>query len=426
MSKKTQEENEIIEWESLIGEEPENKEPDKRKTTWKDRMFRIGVTLCILVGMYLTIVYSSIPVIAKWRTIYIETAMTTNSHQWLATMFFPKSVIDKVMAERLKDLDKQKNADSHWEEELEDIDQQDFLELYWELDSDSVKQYLKEHPNLTKNGYDDIHIEDLDAKLGLKTVNGDDILVIDTENHLLIMAVEGDGFKGKLAIEKNPDQVELVKSKAIGSYGQEAGSFGEDLDALLVINASGFLDVDGVGTGGQVKGSMIIDGVEYGSPSDDATWRFCGMKKNNLMYVSSYPYGSVDEYKWGVEFVPALIVDGKSVVDGTFGMGIQPRTAVGQTKKGDFLFLIVDGRQVGYSLGCTVEDCKNILMDYKAYQGMNMDGGSSAIMWYNGQYITKSSSVTGIGRYMPDALIVKRASQLEEKETIIKAEPNPK
>ena len=41
---------------------------------------------------------------------------------------------------------------------------------------------------LTKNGYDDIHIEDLDAKLGLKTVNGDDILVIDTENHLLIMA----------------------------------------------------------------------------------------------------------------------------------------------------------------------------------------------------------------------------------------------
>ena len=107
-------------------------------------------------------------------------------------------------------------------------------------------------------------------------------------------------------------------------------------------------------------------------------------------------------------------------------MGIQPRTAVGQTKKGDFLFLIVDGRQVGYSLGCTVEDCKNILMDYKAYQGMNMDGGSSAIMWYNGQYITKSSSVTGIGRYMPDALIVKRASQLEEKETIIKAEPNSK
>ena len=86
----------------------------------------------------------------------------------------------------------------------------------------------------------------------------------------------------------------------------------------------------------------------------------------------------------------------------------------------------VVGRQVGYSLGCTVEDCKNILMDYKAYQGMNMDGGSSAIMWYNGQYITKSSSVTGIGRYMPDALIVKRASQLEEKETIIKAEPNSK
>ena len=275
---------------------------------------------------------------------------------------------------------------------------------------------------MTRNGYDDIKIEDLDGKLGLKTVNGDTILILDTENHLLIIGVEGDGYKGKLAIEKNPDQVELAKSKAIGSYGQEAGSFGEDLDALLVVNASGFKDVDGVGTGGQVKGSMIIDGVEYGSPSEDATWRFCGMKKNNLMYVSSYPTGDVSDYKWGVEFLPSLIVDGKSVVDGTFGMGIQPRTTIGQSKRGDILMLVIDGRQVGYSLGCTVEDCKNILMKYKAYQAMNMDGGSSSVMWYDGNYITKSCSVSGVGRYMPDALVIRKASQVDE-ETVVKAKP---
>ncbi len=432
-TRKDTEENNIIEWESLVEDDSTQRKKDKKhtadkpakpKATWKDWCIRIGIAFCILTGMYLTVVYSNIPFIAKWRTIYIETAMTTNSHQWLATLFFPQSVIDKVMANRKENLDKQMNANSHWEDELEDLGKKDFFDVYWELDSDTVQDYLKAHQNLIKDGYDNILIEDLDGELGLKTVNGDDILVIDTVNHLLIMAVEGEGFKGKLAIEKNPDQVELVKSKAIGSYGQEAGSFGEDLDALLVVNASGFKDVDGVGTGGQVKGSMIIDGVEYGVPSTDPTWRFCGMKKNNRMYVSSYPTGSVEDFKWGVEFLPALIVDGKSVVDGTFGMGIQPRTAVGQTKRGDILFLIVDGRQVGYSLGCTVEDCKNILMDYKAYQGMNMDGGSSAIMWYNGNYITKSSSVTGIGRYMPDALIVKKSSQLEEEETIIKATPD--
>ena len=409
--------------EAELTDEPERKVKKKReKATWKDWVIRIGITCCILCGMYLTVVYSNIPFIAKWRTIYIETAMTTNSHQWLATLCFPQSVIDEVMANRQKNLDKQANANSHWEEDLEDLSTKDFFDVYWELDSDSVKQYLKEHTELTRNGYDDIKIEDLDGKLGLKTVNGDTILILDTENHLLIIGVEGDGYKGKLAIEKNPDQVELAKSKAIGSYGQEAGSFGEDLDALLVVNASGFKDVDGVGTGGQVKGSMIIDGVEYGSPSEDATWRFCGMKKNNLMYVSSYPTGDVSDYKWGVEFLPSLIVDGKSVVDGTFGMGIQPRTTIGQSKRGDILMLVIDGRQVGYSLGCTVEDCKNILMKYKAYQAMNMDGGSSSVMWYDGNYITKSCSVSGVGRYMPDALVIRKASQVDE-ETVVKAKP---
>ena len=430
---------EIMDWDSIVGEDSpnltadnnetdlteeleKNNKKNREKATWKDWVIRVGIACCILFGMYLTVVYSNIPFIAKWRTIYIETAMTTNSHQWLATLFFPQSVIDEVMANRQKNLDKQANANSHWEEDLEDLSTKDFYDVYWELDSDSIKQYLKDHAELTKNGYDDIKIEDLDGKLGLKTVNGDEILVIDTKNHLLIMGIEGDGYKGKLAIEKNPDRVELAKSKALGSYGQEAGSFGEDLDALLVVNASGFKDVDGVGTGGQVKGSMIIDGVEYGSPSDDVTWRFCGMKNNNLMYVSSYPTGDVANYKWGVEFLPSLIVDGKSVVDGTFGMGIQPRTTIGQSKRGDILMLVIDGRQVGYSLGCTVEDCKNILMKYKAYQAMNMDGGSSSVMWYDGNYITKSCSVSGVGRYMPDALVIRKASQIDE-ETVVKAKP---
>jgi exopolysaccharide biosynthesis protein len=138
------------------------------------------------------------------------------------------------------------------------------------------------------------------------------------------------------------------------------------------------------------------------------------------MYVSSYPTTSVSDYRWGVEFLPALIVNGESVVDGTFGMGIQPRAAIGQAKNGDILMLVVDGRQIGYSLGCTVEDCKDIMLRYKGYQAMNLDGGSSAVMWYNGNYITSSSSVTGIGRYMPDAFIVKRA---EEDEVVIEASP---
>lgn len=398
---------EIIDWETAVGEKKA-----KKKMPLKKKLICGGVAICILVSMYLTIVYSNIPFIAKWRTIYIETAMTTNSHQWLATLFFPQSVIDEVMANRQKNLDAQANVESQWDEKEgaaeKNTELEKFFETYWELDTEAFRNYLTLHPALTKNGYDDIFIENMNNKYNLKTKDGDPLLILDSANNLMIVGIHGEGYQGKLAIIKDASQVDMVKSKAIGSFGQEAGSFGEDYDALLVINASGFVDVDGVGTGGEVKGSMIIDGIEYGSHYDEEGWKFCGLKKNNLMYVRNYPADDVSNYRWGMEFLPALIVDGKSVVDGTFGMGIQPRAALGQSKKGDILMLIVDGRQVGYSIGCTVEDCKDILLRYGAYQGMNLDGGSSAVMWYNGSYITKSSSVSGIGRYMPNALIVKK------------------
>ncbi len=410
------EEDESIQWMELDVSQPEEKKRKhhNRRKKFEKRCIRFGVVLCILVSIYLTVVYSHIPFIEKWRTIYIETAMTTNSHQWLATFFFPQSVIDEVMANYRKNLDSQKDLASTWdmekETETEEIDKsKSFFEKYWELDSKSFHEYIKTHPEIEQQGYDSIYIEDMENSLELKTVRGDDLLVLDTANNLMLVGVSKDAYKGKLAIIKAPEQVELMKSDSFGSRGQEAESYGLKEDVLLVINASGFKDVGGHGSGGEVKGSVIIDGTEYSRHSNDSTWKFCGMTKENKMYVRNYPYDSVKDYRWGMEFLPALIVDGESVVDGSFGMGIQPRTAVGQTQDGDMLLLIIDGRQVGYSLGCTVEECKNILMDYKAYQAMNMDGGSSSVMWYNGNYITKSSSVSGRGRFMPDAFVVKKA-----------------
>lgn len=393
------------------------KAPDKKRRL-KKRLICFGILLGFMVAMYLTIVYSDIPFIAKWRTIYIETAMTTNSHQWLATLFFPQSVIDEVMAKYKQNTKEQKKISSKWDEDELDNEADDFFEKYWELDTALFRKYLEDNSTLANKGYENILIEDFEEKENLKTVNGDPILVIDTANNLILIKIEGEGYQGKLAIVKNPEQVELAKSESLGSYGQEAGSFGETNDALLVINASGFIDVDGVGTGGQVKGSLIIDGIDYGHPNG-GDWKFCGLKKNNLMYITNYSSDIVEDYRWAIEFYPALIADGVSAVDGTYGMGIQPRSAIGQTKSGDILLLVIDGRQPGYSLGCTVADCEQILSNYNAYQAMNLDGGSSSVMWYNGEYITKSSSVSGLGRYMPDAFIVNKVQD----EIVIDATP---
>ena len=77
------------------------KQKVKRKSKLKKRTrgLIIGLLIAILfVELYCFAVFSNIPFIRKWRNIYIETAMDTLSHKWLATFFIPKGVIDDVIA----------------------------------------------------------------------------------------------------------------------------------------------------------------------------------------------------------------------------------------------------------------------------------------------------------------------------------------
>ncbi|MCR5701420.1 MAG: phosphodiester glycosidase family protein [Lachnospiraceae bacterium] len=426
-------EPDIVSFEDFHNDKPfvTKKKTKSRREKLRGHLIRTAVTISVLFIMYLTFVFSSIPFIAKWRTIYIETAMTTNSHQWLATWFFPDYIIAEVMLKYNQGKEAQKDLASSWgnvDDIIDSTDDLEFFQRFWELKSDSFSNYIQKHKDLVKDGYDKLVIEDLEGKLKLKTAEDDALLVVDIPNNLLIIGVKGSGYQGKMAIVKQPEQVIMAKSSSLGSFGQEIDSFCENNDAILGINASGFFDPKGESFGAEVKGCLVIDGVDYGSHHEEPAWRYFGVKKDNeRMYITGYTPGMQEDYRWAMEFYPGLIIDGKSVVDGTYGMGIQPRTTVGQTKDGTMLLLVVDGRQT-HSIGCTVEDCADIMMRYKAYQGMNLDGGSSSVMYYKGQFITKSSSVTGRGRYMPNAILVKAAKDVKIKkssteETIIKSQP---
>ena len=71
--------------------------------------------------------------------------------------------------------------------------------------------------------------------------------------------------------------------------------------------------------------------------------------------------------------------------------------------------LVVNGRGT-QSLGCRSIDCANILYKYGAVQASALDGGSSAVMYYNGRVITYPSGVNKTdGRQIPDAFVVYRA-----------------
>ena len=129
------------------------------------------------------------------------------------------------------------------------------------------------------------------------------------------------------------------------------------------------------------------------------------------VYIEKYDESLTSEYRWAAQFLPALIINGEKKVEGSFGFGIQPRTAIGQSTKGEMLLLIIDGRQVGYSIGATVSDEADILLEHNAYQAINADGGSSSLMWYDGKNITKPSSTNNLGRYLPNCIVVDKATE---------------
>ncbi len=388
----------------------------KKKKRWGRR---IGLAVCALLmiaGLYGVAIYSDIPFVRKWRDIYIETAMGTMTHQWLATAFIEDEIIDEVMDTRVTIETEQEEIDTHWSTTtLKGADEKTkweklrkkFFDLYSEIDEDSFEAYIQKNGEdcIDEEGYLVIDQADIGAdETGIVTTKGDPVLAIDTRNGITIIKVKGTDYEGRLAIIKSADQVGLALASGFGTVGSTVGTIAQENNAVLAVNASGFYDPEGHGNGGIAHGLVIKEGKTY-SPFAGGNNKTIGFDYDNNLQIGIYRDGV--SLRDAVEFKPALVFDGQKVVEGSAGWGISPRTAIGQTKNGQVLLLVVDGRQAGYSIGCTMGDLADILLDYKAYQACNLDGGSSSIMYYNGRKITRPSAANKEeGRRLPNAFVV--------------------
>ena len=110
------------------------------------------------------------------------------------------------------------------------------------------------------------------------------------------------------------------------------------------------------------------------------------------------------------EFRPALIVDGENVAGNSTWNSPNPRAVLGQSAKLETMMVVVEGRLLD-SPGCGVEDIADKLEEYGCVQALNLDGGTSAIMYYKGEYVTRcSNTALPGGRTLPSAWVYERAS----------------
>ena len=87
-------------------------------------------------------------------------------------------------------------------------------------------------------------------------------------------------------------------------------------------------------------------------------------------------------------------------------IGRAPRSAVGITQYGDYIFAVVDGRQA-HSKGCTLDEWARILKNhFGAIEAINLDGGGSSELVFKGSIVNKPSD--GRERAVGDALTIVR------------------
>ena len=318
------------------------KKTAKKKIHLKISFFTVLVflmDLCVIAGLY--VIHTE-----EFKTFWIPSAMTTMTHKYLAYTLYDEEEVNRIMSE------------NYIEQSSEEVNLEDIVVNEGDLFS---KRYTNKY----------------DKEIFTKTPGNDVYKLI---------RINESKYKGWLTIIYDPSDVELAVSSKLGRSGQSVNTLVRDNDGLVGINGGGFEDLDGWGNGSIPYGAIIKDGELVWTHSGG--WgSLIGFNKDHKMVLTykspeeAIQDGMVD----AVDFGPFLIVNGNvSKIHGDGGWGTAPRSIIAQRKDGVVLFLIIDGRMPGYSIGATMNDVIEILLRYKAYNAANLDGGDSPTMSVGG------------------------------------------
>lgn len=333
------------------------------------------ITLIVLgvLAFYLFIVAGLSP---NLQRTWITSAMTTMNHKYLATAFFSQEYIDKIM-------DENKVDDSGYDSEILTFDKKDEEPTLPPVDDpeivEPVDPYVEEGYTLLEEG---VYIKD----------------------------VSGTSWRGKVMLISDPTRVKLVDTKNQYSCGEKVESMASRVGAVAAINGGGFADGPNYDSnGGTPVGLIIEDGVLVcpSTPNDYYTYSMIGINSEGAMILRhvTAKWAMENDIQSSVSALCYLIVDGEGLISKNGGSwGIAPRTAIGQRKTGEYLFLTVDGRQIDWSIGCDLDVLESVLLAEGAYNAAMVDGGTSTVMVYRDEIINRPSN--GEGRWINNCFAV--------------------
>jgi len=234
--------------------------------------------------------------------------------------------------------------------------------------------------------------------------------LISAEDGIEIYAVQGGTYTGFMMVVLDPSRVTCgtCSEKFSRKAGLQLKDIAARYGAVAAINGGGFEDSGGSGNGGMPIGLVISEGEVMHTGGDSGNfYATVGFNQDNVMIISKMSASEAQQkgIRDAITFGPRLIVNGEPASVKGQSSGLNPRTAIGQRADGAVLMLVIDGRQAS-SLGATYSDLIKVMLQYGAVNAINMDGGSSSLMYYKGDYLNSGVVLTG-SRNMPTAFIVR-------------------
>jgi exopolysaccharide biosynthesis protein len=186
-------------------------------------------------------------------------------------------------------------------------------------------------------------------------------------------------------------------------YTDDVLGMDEEFNALLAING----DYYGNGSNGVV----IRNGEVYRETTNDSD--VCVLYYDGTMKTYSPDEFDVEQaiadgayQAWS--FGPELLDEsGNSKTsfnaDGHVSQ-TNPRSAIGYYEPGHYCFVVVDGRQSGYSVGLDLADFSTLFEELGCSTAYNLDGGKSSEMSFNDSFVNQPADG---GREVSDSIIIK-------------------
>lgn len=310
----------------------------------------------------------------KLQTMWVCSAMTTMNHKYLATWFISDEKIEEIMKENSVD-------DTEFNSELIEFEEKENNNTFYK--PSLVQQLLTKYvtDNSLPYWFDSYVIEGY----------------TELEEGLYVKEVSGATWRGYVMLVSDPMRVKLYDTAYQFDKGQTVKSMVKGSGAIAAINGGGFVDGLNYDSNGGNPAGLLIENGELVSPKDaesETVYNMIGINDKGVLILKHCTA------KWAIEnnivsavsFSPFIVVNGEGTVkNGTGGWGVAPRTAIGQRATGEFLFVVVDGRQIGWSIGCDLDVLQEILLSEKAENGAMLDGGSSTVMYYKDGYVNRPS-----------------------------------